>query len=244
MTAVTLALFLFAWGLGGLFNGLTGMGAAMVALPLFSGFVPMDLAIPSSCAIAGILSGEIAWRYRRHARLSTLVPMILGCLPGSLSGAFVPRIVSGDALRLALALLLLGYVAWTTFAPSRPAARLSGGWGALAGFCSGLSNTAVSFGAPPMAVYASFSGWDQNTTKASLSVYFLIMAVITAASQITAGLYTAETLRAIGLGLPAAFAGVLLSLPFARKMKEGTFRNLLRLFIGAAGLLLLFKALV
>lgn len=74
----------------------------------------------------------------------------------------------------------------------------------------------MSFGAPPMAVYAAFSGWDQNTTKASLSVYLL----------------------------PAAFAGVLLSLPFARKMKEDTFRNLLRLLIGAAGLLLLFKALV
>ena len=45
-----------AWFLGGFVNGVSGMGAAMVALPIVACVLEMNAAVPSSC-LAGRLAG-------------------------------------------------------------------------------------------------------------------------------------------------------------------------------------------
>ena len=57
---MTILIVSIAWFLGGFVNGVSGMGAAMVALPIVAGFMDMSEAVPSSCLVTCIVAGYVA----------------------------------------------------------------------------------------------------------------------------------------------------------------------------------------
>ena len=67
---MTILIVSIAWFLGGFVNGVSGMGAAMVALPIVAGFMDMSEAVPSSCLVTCIVAGYVAWMYRRSCRMA------------------------------------------------------------------------------------------------------------------------------------------------------------------------------
>ena len=114
--------------------------------------------------------------------------------------------------------------------------------GAISGFASGFSNAAISFGGPPVAIYALYVGWDKDTTRGTLGLYFLVICILTCLAQAVAGLYTPAVLTAALYGMPGALAGLLVSLPFARSLRESVFQAILLVMIGLAGGICLFRA--
>lgn len=78
-------LVFLAWFLGGFINGVSGMGAAMVALPIVACVLEMSEAVPATCLVAVTLAVYVAWMYRAHSRVAPIIPMLLGCIPGSSS---------------------------------------------------------------------------------------------------------------------------------------------------------------
>ena len=109
---MTILIVSIAWFLGGFVNGVSGMGAAMVALPIVAGFMDMSEAVPSSCLVTCIVAGYVAWMYRRSCRMASVWPMLLGCLPGVLAGVWVLKFVPGTWLQAGLGSLLLVYMLW------------------------------------------------------------------------------------------------------------------------------------
>lgn len=243
MSGVETGVFFAAWCFGGLVNGLTGLGGAMVALPLFSWFVPMEQAVPVACFMGGFISFETFLRHRAHVRVRPLVWLALGSLPGVVVGTWVLQVIPGNWLRLGLALFLAGYV----LRPARPRTAEAGlpAWvGGLAGFCSGLINAAISFGGPPAAVYAEASGWDQRTAKALLAGYFVVMSLSTFFAQVATGLFTPAVWKLVAIGIPAALCGAVLSLPLVGRMPDAVYRKALRLLLAGSAALLVGKVVL
>ena len=79
-------LVFLAWFLGGFINGVSGMGAAMVALPIVACVLEMSEAVPATCLVAVTLAVYVAWMYRAHSRVAPIIPMLLGCIPGLIIG--------------------------------------------------------------------------------------------------------------------------------------------------------------
>ena len=71
-------LVFLAWFLGGFINGVSGMGAAMVALPIVACVLEMSEAVPATCLVAVTLAVYVAWMYRAHSRVAPIIPMLLG----------------------------------------------------------------------------------------------------------------------------------------------------------------------
>ena len=240
---MTILIVSIAWFLGGFVNGVSGMGAAMVALPIVAGFMDMSEAVPSSCLVTCIVAGYVAWMYRRSCRMASVWPMLLGCLPGVLAGVWVLKFVPGTWLQAGLGSLLLVYMLWQYLYIPSGRHKESLPSGLLAGFGSGFANAAISFSGPPVVIYALMVGWDKETTRGTLGAFFLAIAIVTCIAQAFAGFFTPSTLTAVAYGIPGAIAGLLVSIPVARKIPEKQFKIVLKLMIAFAGIVCIYRTI-
>lgn len=232
-----------AWFLGGFANGVSGMGAAMVALPIITSFLPMETAVPASCLVVCLVAAYVAFMYRAHCHLALTTSMLAGCVPGIVAGVLILKAVPGHWLQGGLGLMLLGYVLWQMcYTPAGTARFNSFSSGCLAGFCSGFANAAISFSGPPVAIYALINGWDKDTTRGTLGFFFFVIAVGTCVAQGLAGLFTPDTVKAALYGLPGAALGLVCSIPMAKRIPERQFKLALLALIVLASLLCLCRA--
>ena len=111
-----------AWLLGGFVSGLTGIGGAMLAVPLAAMFIPMHDVILLSCILNLAMDGTLTCIYLRHCRFSALAPLLAGAIPGAFIGLVILQAVSGRILQGGVGLLLLSYVCWHC----RPGGRRAG----------------------------------------------------------------------------------------------------------------------
>ena len=213
-------LVFLAWFLGGFINGVSGMGAAMVALPIVACVLEMSEAVPATCLVAVTLAVYVAWMYRAHSRVAPIIPMLLGCIPG----------------------LLIVYVAWQLLHRAGTAHPESVRGCAVSGFASGFANAAISFSGPPVAIYALYVGWNKDTTRGTLSLYFLGISICTCIVQAAAGLYTPVVVKAALWGMPGALVGLVVSLPVARFVRESVFQGILLVMIAFAGSVCIIRA--
>ncbi len=237
----TLWLFAFAWFLGGFVNGVSGMGCAMVALPIVAGTMNPATLVPASCVGVLAVSLGMSAVYWRHTRWSSLKALLLGALPGSLAGLGILLILPASVLQLAAGGIMVLFVLWQSVR-GRVTPHGDGLFtGALAGFCSGFINTSISFGNPPIAIYSLHAGWHRLETLSTMNVFTALACLITCLAHAGAGLYTADVLRHVLFGAPATILGMLAALPAAKRVSQRLFRKILLMVIFAAGLVCLFR---
>ena len=133
-----------AWLLGGFVSGLTGIGGAMLAVPLAAMFIPMHDVILLSCILNLAMDGTLTCIYLRHCRFSALAPLLAGAIPGAFIGLVILQAVSGRILQGGVGLLLLSYVCWQFFARRSGRERSSWAVGSIAGLGAGVLGTAIS----------------------------------------------------------------------------------------------------
>ncbi len=235
-------LVFLAWLIGGFVNGVSGMGAAMVALPIMVCVMDMSVAVPASCFTALVVATQVAWMYRKSCRYASLPFMLVGCLPGVVGGVLILRIIPGIWLQALLGVALMAYVVWQYLhrkSPGHPESR-TGAF--LSGFGSGFANASISFSGPPVAMYALYVGWDKDSARGTLGMFFLCINIITCLVMAGAGLFTAEVLHAALYGMPGAVAGLLASLPFVHAIKEQVFQRILLIMIALAGMICIVRS--
>ena len=222
------ALIVFlCWFTGGFVSGVTGIGGAMVAVPVAALFIPMHEVIPLSCILNAAMDGSLALLYFRHCRVPALWPLLLGALPGSVAGLTLLQMLP-EAVRTA-----------------RAGERKKDSWlvGSAAGFGAGLLGTATSFDGPPAGAYALYRGWDPREVLGTLGIFFLIRSLFACALQAKAGLYPAEVVHYAVYGIPACVLGAVCAFPVVKRIRVDLFRRALMIVIALAGLVCLWQAL-
>ena len=239
----SLWLFAFAWFLAGVVNGISGMGAAMVALPIVAGSMSAQVLIPATCTMVPVISLACAIPYWRACRWQSLKHMLVTVVPGAVCGVAILFVMSPEALQLVAGPLMIAFVAWQFFTPRL--AQHGDSWkaGGLTGFFAGFVNTSISFGNAPVAVYALWSGWGQNETRGTMNVFTTIVATTTCAVHALAGLYNADVLAFALVGAPSTVLGMLVAMPLLRFIDADRFRRILLMVLAAAGCVCIFRGL-
>ena len=99
----SLWLFAFAWFLAGFVNGISGMGAAMVALPIVAGSMDPAILVPATTVCVTIISASTAWVFWRHTRWHALKALLVGAVPGAAAGLGILLFEGiGDTIRVSL----------------------------------------------------------------------------------------------------------------------------------------------
>ena len=230
-----------AWLAGGFVSGMCAIGAAMVAVPAMAFLLPMHDCVLVSCLTLPFMNLATSAIHLRWCRWRALLPMLAGCLPGSLAGFWLLRALPEQTLRLAVGLALLAFPFWNRAKPGQ--ARGESVPAALAaGFASGMLRTSCSFGGPPAAAYGVYAGWPPREYLGTLGAYLLGTGAVAWAFQGGGGMYSPAVLRLACHSVPAAVAGVLLAWPLAARISAQAMRRWTSAAIACGGLACVWKA--
>jgi uncharacterized membrane protein YfcA len=227
----------------GFTQALAGFGSTLVALPLLAQFVPMRAAVPVCCLLALCLNAMLTCHWRLHVQTRALGVLLAASLPGVALGVLGLDRVSSGPLRVLLALAILAFV-WREWRPKGPRPPAGWGFGLAAGFLAGAMGALLGVNGPPAAAWISRQGFGRDAVRGTLTAYFLLAGVVIVLSQALAGLVTARVLGLAALGLPALVAGALAGLAGCGRIGEAAFRRVLLGVLAAAGVSLLFQALL
>jgi len=234
---LTLLIFL----LGSFVQGLTGFGFALVSIPFLVLFMDIRTAVPL-CMLSGlVITAYLSLQLRDHLDWRKILPLLLGSLPGIVSGVLFLKKISEPVFKLSLGIMLIGYSLYRLFFSPRPR-KLHRAWGWAAGFATGAISGAFSAGGPPTIIYTTLTGWHKNEIKSTLSIFFFLAGIVTAAAHAVSELTTVEVLKLSAFSLPGVLAGVWSGSLLCRRFKTEGYIRLVLIGLVLTGLMLVKSA--
>ena len=172
----------------------TGMGMALLSVPLLLLLDPAYVPGPALCAVM-VLSAAVAWRERQSVDRRILLLGLLGFAAGSVVGAVVLRLLAGIDLSWVLGVLILAAIA-----VSLAGLRIETGRVTLlvGGTASGILSTMAGVQGPPIALALQHQRPDR--LRATLCAFFATGSAVSLAALAMTGLF----------GLPQARLGMTL----------------------------------
>lgn len=196
----------FAFFLGSFVQGLSGFGAALVAIPLLSLVIDIKTAVPLCMLTSLIMTTYMGGKLRSHFDKKKILPLCFGSLPGIILGVILLKRVPSDTIRFFLGLLLVIYSLYSViFSPK--ARNLNAKWGYFAGFLSGIGSAAFSTGGPPLIVYVTANNWNNNQIKATLTGAFIFTTYLGVIVHAVSGMTTMIVLKYFLFSAPAVLLG-------------------------------------
>ena len=205
MSALEWMVALVVTALAAMLQGVVGLGFAMVSVPILSLIDPRLAPVPQ-LLITIPLTVSMAWRERHAMDLSGAAWIIAGRVPGALIGLVFLAIVTGAALDVMIAVIVL--IAVAIIASGYHVSRHPG-TDFTAGVFSGTSSLVASIGGPPLALL--YTNAEGETIRSSLAAVFSVGILITVGVRAVSGNITASDLRVAAVLFPALLVGYLLS---------------------------------
>jgi uncharacterized protein len=214
-------------------RGFSGFGSALIFMPLASSLAAPRLVAALLLVIDVVAAAPMLPNAWQHADRKATAVMVSGALVGVPLGTyFLTRldpvttrwIISG----FVFALLLLLLSGWRYRGKDHPA--ISVGIGGLAGFCSGLAQTA----GPPIVGYWLGRPIASAIARANILLFFGASDFFSAVSYALSGLITADAIRFSFLIGPVYGVGVWFGARLFGRASERLFRSLCYALIAAA----------
>lgn len=222
---------------------LTGFGHALVAMPLLTPLVGIEVAAPLVALVS--LTGELIMlaRYRQHLRISSVWRLSLAALLGIPLGVFLARALDQRLVLMVLGGVAAGYGVYALLNLRLPEIR-SRNWAFPFGFVAGLLSGAYNTGGPPIVIYGSLSRWPAETFKSSVQGMFVINGALVISLHTLAGHITAPVAAGYLVALPMLVLGLLAGFRLERHVNPALFRRLVLLLLVLVGLRLMAVSLL
>jgi uncharacterized membrane protein YfcA len=231
------------WFGAALLQGLTGFGAALVAVPLLGLFLDLQLVVPL-CTLHGVtITLCLSWQLRRSLSLKKIGPLLLGCVPGVVFGVTLLKYADPVAMKLMLGVMVTGFAIYALL--SRPVLerKLRPFWAYVAGFATGAITSAFSAGGPPTIIYTTLAGWSKDTIKATMSGFFLCAGLLASGSHLMAGLTTFTVAKYYVATLPFVLLGVWVGSRFYQRINHKLYLKAVFSCLAVMGLVLAISAI-
>ncbi len=221
--------------------GLTGFGAAIVAIPLLVQFVPLRVAVPMMLLfdlVAGLLLGLKNRRNIHTGELLRLVPfLLLGMGAGVVLLARAPE----RWLLGVLGLFAVLYASWNLLGKAATA-PVAAGWAVPAGLFGGAFTAMYGTGGPIYASYLARRVSDKNVLRASVAALIFGAGWLRLVMFTASGFYAQRGLLTLAaMLLPAAVLGYLIGSRLHARLSGPQAFKAVWLLVAAAGLALLWR---
>lgn len=221
--------------LGGLIQSITGFGAAVVMMTVLPYFFTMIAGPSISTSICFGLTITLAWKFRRHIKLSImLLPTVFY---GIMSIAAI-RLLGGMDLRVLTilfgAFLMLLGTYFLTIAKNtkvRFTLPMTIAFSVLAGVTGGL----FSIGGPIMAVYFLEVTDGREEYLGNMQSHFFINNVINMCARIVSGYYTLSLLPFTLLGIAGVVCGQKAGLKVGGRLNADRLRTVVYGYVVLSG---------
>lgn len=232
-----------SFALGGILKGATGAGAPVVAIPIIALFYDVPTAV-TIFVIPNILSNLWqAWSYRKDQLPSALSYRFAGTgIVGAIAGTYMLAYLPTDLLTMMIAVAVTGYIAFRLTKPEwvleyATALRIVVPVGSVAGVLQG----SLGISAPISLTFLNAMKLDRNQFIATVSLFFVSMALIQLPFLVGLGLMTSERFWISCLALVPMIGCMPIGSFLARYVPRSVFDKLILAMLALIALKLFFE---
>ncbi len=220
--------------LGGSIQGVTGFGFSLIAVPLLVTAVPPHIIIPSMLLLSMLINGLILIESRECLDIKSIVPIIGSGVIGLPVGTVMLRYMNPSSLRILIGILVCGLSTMMILGLRYRTAHKTLA-AALAGFVSGALNSSITMSGPPVILFWQNESIAKETFRRTLSLYFLILNLVTIPFYMHAGLLTRHVMFFCLSQAFVVLAGVLVGISISRRIDVIRFNRLTLVLIWIGG---------
>jgi len=239
---VTQLFIFFILFLSSLIRSTFGFGDALIAMPLLSMVVGIQLATPLVALISMTIASLLLIQHWRCIHFNSMKLLIIYTVIGIPIGLLMLKGLYEPAMKFILALILVGFSAYKLAKPKLfhlVDDKLAFLFGIGAGILGGAYNT----NGPPVIIYGTLRQWHPEQFRATLQGYFFITGTITVLSHGLVGLWTTSVWFYYIFSLPMVFISIRLGKIFYRQIPINQFDNYVYVFLMVVGIILLLDTL-
>lgn len=231
----------------GISKGGFGSGAAFAATPLLALILDPGAAIGLMLPLLMLMDVTALRPYWRKWDGASARALILGALPGILSGGVLYTLVDPDVFRVLIGLIAVGFVGfqWARSRGALPASPTPLGsaagvfWGTIAGFTSFISHA----GGPPAAVFLLSRRLDKLRFQATTVITFWAINAMKFLPYAFLGIFNGQTAKADLYLAPFAVIGIWIGVKLHAIVPERLFFRLTYTFLLLTGAKLIWEGL-
>lgn len=225
--------------------GLTGFGAAMIAVPILVQFLPLQVVVPMLLLldlVATTVVGLHNWNSVSRTELLRLVPFMM---VGVALGTTVLAKVESRWLLVGLGLFVLAMTARTLMASSARMDCAAKGWSVPAGVIGGVFSALFGTGGPVYTMYLSRRLPEIDKFRSTIAAVILFSAVMRLLAFAGGGLLQQEELlRSAVFAMPFGLVGLTAGSRLRRHISADAVKRALLVFLCASGASVLVRGLM
>ncbi len=204
----------------------TGFGFALVLTPILAVIWDVKPTVVTSeiLSTAGLI--PLLLDARGHVPVGRVSVLFLASVAGIPVGVFLLERLSGDAIRVMVAVTVIVASVLLYLSPNLAGGRDSALGRLVAGFFGGAIGSSTSMGGPPVVLYLLSCERDATSFRATLIAFFLPGNVITIVAFALVGQVTGDVLYMSAAALPAVALGLAFGVWLRRHVQAERFRTL------------------
>jgi len=239
LTFVVVAVFFGAT----LIRSALGFGEALIAVPLLSFVLPVEVAAPVAVLVSITVAAVVVAQDWRHVHLRSAAWLVISTLAGIPLGLLMLRTVSEPMVKAVLGALVAAFAA--SGLRGRTRHQLTNDrWAWLFGVSAGVLGGAYGMNGPPLVAYGTLRRWSPEHFRATLQGYFLPASLIGMIGYRAAGLWTPTVSRYYLLSLPMVLLAIPLGRALNRRLDTQRFLVFVHAALLASGAGLVFQSIV
>lgn len=223
--------------------GMTGFGAAIVAVPLLVQFRPLAYAVPLMLLLDLVATAMVFgrnWRSVQGRELARLVPWMV---VGVVLGAAALTHLDSRVLLLCLGVFVVSNALWSLASVQTERRPVHSLWGLPAGLVGGAFSAAFGTGGPIYTLYLVRRIWDTGVLRATIATTILISALVRFGVFGATGLLADAELLMSALWLaPFCVAGVIAGSALRRRFAPDSIRKLILMLLLLGGSAVIVRA--
>jgi uncharacterized protein len=212
-----------------------GFGDALLAMPLLTLVLGIEMATPLVALIATTISVIIVLTDWRKINISAAWQLVAASFIGIPFGVLLLTIAPKNLAIGILGVFLILFGFYRLITPELPMLK-DKSWGYLFGFVAGVLGSAYNTNGPPIVLYGAMCRWSPERFRATLQGYFLPTGLLIVISHGFGGLWNLEMFRLYLVSLPAVFIAIFIGEKLNKHMPKDRFEQLLFvafIFLGA-----------
>ncbi len=225
--------------------GLTGFGAAMVAVPILVQFIPLQFVVPMLLLLDLVTTTMVGlrnWNSVSRAELLRLIPFMM---VGVALGTTVLARIESRWLLIGLGLFVLVMTGRALIASAARAETAAKGWSVPAGVVGGVFSALFGTGGPIYTMYLSRRLPHIDEFRSTIAAVILVSALMRLAAFAGSGLLQqGDLLRSAAIAVPFSLVGLAIGSRLRRRISPDAVRRALLIFLGASGISVLCRGLM
>jgi uncharacterized membrane protein YfcA len=201
-----------------------GFGDAVVAMPLLSMAVGLNVASPLVGLMGITSSATILIRHWRHVHFKSIWLLIAPTLIGIPIGVLLLKGVYENIMKLILAGVIIIFSLYKIFKP-KLFLLTNDKYAYIFGLFAGILGGAYNTNGPPIVIYGTLRRWEPENFRATLQGYFLPTGSMIALGHCLGGLWTKTVLLNYFISLPIILIAIFAGGKLNCKIPKGKFDN-------------------